>query len=88
LLAFGQLNRRVFAMTIGPSVYGLLIVNLILGFMMPNVDYWGHIGGLVGGYLSAHAIGIAGYRKTKIRWLSVACYVLFVVITFGIGQSM
>jgi rhomboid protease GluP len=87
LLAFGQLNRRVFSMTIGPSVYGLLIVNLILGFMMPNIDYWGHIGGLIGGYLSAHAVGISGYRQSKRRWLYLLGYVLFAAITFGIGQS-
>ncbi|MGZ4163495.1 MAG: rhomboid family intramembrane serine protease, partial [Tumebacillaceae bacterium] len=87
LVAFGQLNRRVFSKTIGPSVYGLLIINLVLGFVMPQVDYWAHIGGLIGGYLSAHAIGISGYRQTKRRWLYLLGYVLLVAITFVIGQQ-
>ncbi|MCX7568995.1 rhomboid family intramembrane serine protease [Tumebacillus sp. DT12] len=85
LLAFGQYDRRAFAMTIGASVYGLLIMNLIFGFLMPNVDNWGHIGGLIGGYLTAMMLGLQG-RAAKRRAMYALGYAAFAVLTFGVGM--
>lgn len=85
LLAFGQYDRRAFAMTIGASVYGLLIMNLIFGFMMPNVDNWGHIGGLIGGYLTAMTLGLPN-RAGKRRALYALGYAAFALLTFGVGM--
>ena len=40
-----------------------LFINLILGFIVPNIDVYGHIGGLVGGLLLSYIVGV--YRKCK-----------------------
>jgi len=44
-------NRNVLANSgrrIG-SILQVIIINLILGFAIPYIDYWAHIGGLIGG---------------------------------------
>jgi rhomboid protease GluP len=86
LLAFGQFDRRAFAMTIGMSVYALLIINLVSGFLTPYVDNWGHIGGLVGGYLLAMVVGVPGYDNKK-RGLYAAGWAVYALATFLIGMN-
>jgi rhomboid protease GluP len=84
LLAFGQFNRKAFAMTIGTSVYMLLIINLIFGFIMPNVNNFAHIGGLIGGFLTAMTVGVPDVPNQK-RWLYALFYLAFVAVTVWFG---
>ena len=56
LLAFGRLDRKAFAMSIGPTVYAMVAINLVIGFLSPQVNNWGHVGGLIGGFLIARAL--------------------------------
>lgn len=42
----------------------ILILNLILGFAIPNIDQYAHLGGLVGGALMAMALGVK-YKENK-----------------------
>jgi membrane associated rhomboid family serine protease len=35
------------------NVVAFVALNLLLGFILPNIDYWAHIGGLVGGMVLA-----------------------------------
>lgn len=86
LLAFGQFNRKAFAMTIGTSVYALLAINLIFGFIMPNVNNFAHIGGLIGGFLTAMALGVPNTPNTK-RWLFALLYTAYAALAFWIGQE-
>ncbi len=47
------------------QVIPVIAINLLLGFMIPNVDIMAHIGGLIGGVLMSMAIGIGDKgRKT------------------------
>ncbi|WP_157722088.1 rhomboid family intramembrane serine protease [Tumebacillus avium] len=86
LLAFGQFNRKAFAMTIGTSVYALLAINLIFGFIMPNVNNFAHIGGLIGGFLTAMALGVPNTPNTK-RWLFALLYAAFAALALWIGLT-
>lgn len=36
----------------------VILINLALGFLVPGIDVWGHIGGLIGGLLTSMLIGI------------------------------
>ncbi|MFD2168763.1 rhomboid family intramembrane serine protease [Tumebacillus lipolyticus] len=84
LLAFGQFNRKAFSMTIGTSVYALLAINLIFGFIMPNVNNWAHIGGLIGGFLIAMTVGIPDTPNRK-RLQYGLLYLAYTAITIWIG---
>nr|MDH3164128.1 rhomboid family intramembrane serine protease [Bacillus licheniformis] len=60
-LAFS--NRKAFLKTIGTNIIVIIILNLGLGFTISNVDNAGHIGGLIGGLLTALAVGIPGKKR-------------------------
>ncbi len=71
----GGLYKRIF----GPGLYIVIGVNLLFGFIQPGIDNWGHIGGLIGGFLAANAVGLQDERRLTMRkavtWLLViACF--------------
>ena len=84
LLAFGRYDRKTFAMTIGASIYGLLAINIVFGFIMPRVGYWAHIGGLIGGFLLAMALGVPKHER-KQPLLFGAGYVVFAAAMLWLG---
>ena len=59
----------------------VLIINLGYGFTVGGIDNFGHIGGLIGGYLSAIALGLL-YFNRKIAE-NIAMWVLIVILGFG-----
>ncbi|MCR4661785.1 MAG: rhomboid family intramembrane serine protease, partial [Clostridia bacterium] len=64
LLYFGY-NYRVFLGNVLKSqIIPLIIINLGLDLLMPNIDIWAHIGGLIGGFLISMAVGVK-YKSTK-----------------------
>ncbi|MEG2457634.1 MAG: rhomboid family intramembrane serine protease [Bacilli bacterium] len=41
----------------------LILTNLLIGFIVPSIDIWAHIGGLIGGFLVSMALGYIGTKK-------------------------
>ena len=62
LLMFRRNYREIFNRVFGTSVAVILIVNLINGFITPNVDNFGHLGGLLGGWMACGATGFYGQK--------------------------
>ncbi len=60
LLYFGYHYRLYLGSVLKNQIIPLIILNLMMGFIMPGVDNAAHIGGLIGGYLSMMAFGIKG----------------------------
>ena len=79
LLYFGLANKKMFFRTMGMNIIFILIINLSLGFIMPGIDNAGHIGGLIGGFFAATAIGL----PKKSRWL----YQIGALIVLLIGSA-
>jgi rhomboid protease GluP len=86
LLAFGRHDRKAFSMTIGSSVYYMLAINLVMSFTIPRIDYWGHLGGLAGGFLIGMMVGVPGYRS-KPNWLWGLGFVVYAILTYTIGMQ-
>lgn len=63
MLYFGYKYRATLDGFVRSGIIPVLFINLILGFIVPNIDVYGHIGGLVGGLLLSYIVGV--YRKTK-----------------------
>ena len=57
LLYFGYNFRVYLGNTLIREILPIIAINLFLGFADTNIDNYGHIGGLVGGYVSAMALG-------------------------------
>ena len=88
LLYFRTRHKQVFDRVFGMQVVAFIGLNLAIGFMGSGVDNFGHIGGLIGGFLTAYCTGL--YRE-KPRWhqlLSTVGLILLAaaLFTFGIWK--
>lgn len=70
--AYFVLARRMRADT--SQIAGLIAINLVLTFAIPQIDWRGHVGGLVGGGLVAAAMAYApaGPRQRLLQWTGTA----------------
>ena len=64
LLYFGYHYRLYLGSALRSSIIPLLIINLVLGFILPGIDISAHIGGLIGGTIISMALGVK-YKSTK-----------------------
>lgn len=58
LLFFGLKHRNLFFRTMGTDIIFILLFNLGIGFVIPIIDNYGHLGGLIGGFIAAALIGL------------------------------
>ncbi|MCO4850143.1 rhomboid protease YqgP [Bacillus vallismortis] len=58
LLYVALANRKMFFRTIGTNIIVIIIINLGFGFAVSHIDNSGHIGGLIGGFFAAAALGL------------------------------
>ena len=86
LLYFGYHYRVYLETVVKSQIIPLIIINLLIG-LMPGIDNWAHLGGLIGGILATMAVGIK-YKSTKFEmvngWILYLVYigvVLFMVFT-------
>lgn len=77
------LNRHLGRSAAG--IYGVLIINGVLGFVIPNISWQAHLGGFLAGLACAGAIVL--FRRQQVRhltWVALgAVLVLLVAITIG-----
>ena len=67
LLYFGYHYRLYLGSVLKTQIIPVIVVNLLIGFMVPGIDNFAHIGGLVGGYLITMALGVPGKSKRSDR---------------------
>ena len=70
----------------GRNLWIMLGINLMLGFIIPGIDYTGHLGGLVGGLLSAYTVGLGENDTIPNRWVWMV--ILLVVLTFSTKTAL
>lgn len=51
-------NKKTYLSIFGKDIFQLLIINVFIGFVLPNIDYFGHFGGIVGGFLATASLGL------------------------------
>ena len=64
LLYFGYHYRVYLGNVLLRQIVPVIVYNLILGFMIPSIDNFAHIGGLAGGFLLSSSLGLK-YKKDK-----------------------
>jgi len=85
LVALRRLNRDV------SGVVALLLINVALGFVFPNIDWRAHLGGLVVGALVTAAFVYAPARyRTAVGWGTIAAVLvgLSAVVTWRTEQVL
>ena len=58
LLYFGYHYRVYFGNVLIRRIVPVIILNLFIGFTIPGIDNFAHIGGLIGGFLISKAVGV------------------------------
>jgi membrane associated rhomboid family serine protease len=64
------------------GIGGLIVINLVFSFLVPNIAIGAHIGGLIGGFIAGFAIRTADQRRMQALGL-IACLVLAAACVFG-----
>jgi len=86
LLVFREKYREIFNAVFGTSVLIIIAVNILNGFIVPNIDNFGHFGGLIGGFLACSAVGFYKQRGwTAKQTLFVFAYLVLAAALIGIA---
>lgn len=79
-------NRTMFDHIFGKQLFIFIGINLFIGFTVPMIDNSGHIGGLIGGFLMAYALGLfKDTSQLKVKALFVLSYLLAFALSMVIG---
>lgn len=84
LLYFGYIYPNLFLKTIGKDIIIILSINIVIGFTIPNIDFYAHIGGLVGGFIIAVIVHLPTDKKRKwfVNIISIIALIAIVAMTF------
>lgn len=72
------LNRHL-GREVGPMV-GLIVINGILGFVVPDVAWQSHLGGAITGGLCAGAIALLGRNRAQLQWFALAAITVLLIV--------
>lgn len=89
MVAIGLRNmRNPIISYLGRQAFVLALINLALDIFAPGIDIWGHIGGLIAGFLLAVILGDRAMQKYNPKWrvLAGAALIFYVVWTVRTGM--
>lgn len=77
-------NKEVYRQIYGKDIFVMIGINIVIGFLSPNIDNSAHISGLIAGFIVASALGLAQekiWHKKRILFqgLTIALIVSFFV---------
>ncbi len=86
-LFFGKTSRNPFGQMVYKQTSGWVVSLILIGFLLPNINNWGHGGGLAGGIFFAWLFGYLQKRKEHMIdiFLAIACAG---VTAFLLGRSV
>ncbi len=78
LLYLGYHYRLYLGNALKTQIIPIILINLIVGMFILNVDIAAHIGGLIGGYLITSAIGLKGKKDLKESLNSIIVLIIYI----------
>ncbi len=67
----------------------LIGINLFLGIIIPNIDNFAHVWGLIGGFIISWSLGIKGERITsRNKIISQILTIVLIITSLGVGISL
>jgi rhomboid protease GluP len=88
LLYFGYHYRVYFGNVLIGRIIPVVIINLGIGFMIPDIDNFAHIGGLVGGFLISKAVGVNSRDKKSDKINGIILSVIYFAFLVFLGIFM
>ena len=85
LLYFGYTYRGYIGSIIRSQILPIIIYNLFIGFIIPNINMSAHIGGLIGGIITANMLGTIENKEYDLMNILVFVIYFGFLIMFGFG---
>lgn len=82
LIYFGYHYRLYLSSVLKTQIIPIVALNFLLGFMIPGIDIYGHIGGFIGGILLSMALGVQKNESKTEMINGLVCsgiYLLFLI---------
>lgn len=80
LLFFGTVYRDLFKQTMGKNLILIILINIVIGFVIPQIDMGAHLGGLIGGYIASAIVFVPQQKRPLIQLSALTIY--FIIIAF------
>jgi rhomboid protease GluP len=88
LVYYGVEEPKIFKKYFGYSVVTTIIINIFITFSIPGIDYSAHLGGLVGGFLTAYAVKVNNVPgKSSERFWALLMVIFIAAIAFYYGLN-
>jgi len=89
LLFFGLIYKGLFLRTIGINLLILIGVNIVFGFMVPQIDNSAHLGGLITGFIAAGIVHLPNKKQPIKQVIAFSVYTVMLtsLIIFGIQNN-
>lgn len=78
LLYFGMHYRLYLRDALKSQIVPVIVLNLAIGFILPGIDVFAHIGGLVGGIFATMAVGINSKESNSDKINGAVCLLLLI----------
>ena len=85
MLYFGLKRKDLFFRTLGSDIIFVLLFNLGIGVVIPMIDNYAHVGGLVGGFLAAMMVHLPRQRLVKERIGALSGLIILSIILIQLG---
>lgn len=83
VLVYHLIERRViFRAQLGKTIMMTIAINLFYGFTVARIDNFGHIGGLIGGFFLAGAVGNKNLPRKKVSRIIFTILTMFITVGF------
>ncbi len=82
LLYFANNYRGYIGTVVKSQIVPVIVMNLVLGFVIQGVDIWAHIGGLVGGLITANMLGT---KDEDVKLSGIPFFLIYVGFLIYLG---
>jgi rhomboid protease GluP len=83
LLYFGYSYRGYIGALVRSQIVPIVLYNLIMGFFIPGIDMWGHVGGLIGGIITANMLGTI--ENKKYNSMNILLFIIYFAFLIYLG---
>lgn len=83
LIYFGYSYRGYIGAIIKSQIIPIVIYNILMGFFIPGIDMWGHIGGLIGGLITANMLGTIENKKYNFN--NILIFIIYFIFLIYLG---
>src|SRR5690625_1243754 len=89
LLFFGVIHKKIFFQTMGRGIITIVVLNIIFGFTVSQIDIGAHLGGLIAGFLASWIFHLPRRRNVLSQFIAVVLYGFIIVglLVFGIQST-